>query len=90
VIEDGLCRLLERLEGRLDHFRRDWRGERLARTASSPDRFVIRPAGEAESAAPDADSGEEVALGVTFEVVWRDISNIPFVYITGSYVPGVD
>ena len=39
--------------------------EWLARATSGPNRSSCRPAGEFEGEAPSADSGEEVALGVS-------------------------
>lgn len=40
--------------------------------------------------APDADPGEEVALGVAPEVVGSNIANIPFVHVARRDVPGSD
>jgi hypothetical protein len=44
------------------------RAERLARTGTGPNRSVVCPASTAESQAPDADAGEEMALGELAQV----------------------
>jgi hypothetical protein len=44
------------------------RAERLARTGTCPNRSVVRPPGATKRVAPDADAGEEVALGEAVEV----------------------
>ena len=44
------------------------RAERLARTGTGPNRSIVWPAGEAKCVAPNADAGEEVALGEAVEV----------------------
>jgi hypothetical protein len=49
--------------------------EGLAGTASGPDGSVVGPSGEAEGVAPDADTGEEVALRVTLEVARSHVPN---------------
>ena len=49
--------------------------ERLAGAASGPDGPVVGPSGEAEGVAPDADAGEEVALGVTAQVCRSHVPN---------------
>ncbi len=65
-------------------------GERLAGAASSPHRPVIGPTCESEGVAPDADAGEEVALGIALEVVGSDIVDAPFIHVTGRDVLGGD
>jgi hypothetical protein len=58
--------------------------KRLARGAGAPEGSVVGPSGETGCEAPAADAGEEMDLGVAFEVVWSDIDNAPFVYIAGG------
>jgi hypothetical protein len=62
------------------------RGERLARAGSGPDWPVLWPSGEAERKAPPADPGEEVALGITAQLVLADVFNGSFVHNSGWYV----
>ncbi len=64
--------------------------ERLARTGTSPNRSVIRPSGEPKGVAPDADSGEEMALRESTQVVRSDILNAPFVHDAWRNVPSID
>ena len=49
--------------------------EGLAGAASGPDVPVVGPSGEAEGVAPDADTGEEVALGVAAQVCRSHVPN---------------
>jgi len=49
--------------------------ERLAGAASGPDGPVVGPSGETEGVAPDADAGEEVALGVAAQVCRSHVPN---------------
>jgi len=49
--------------------------EGLAGAGAGPDGPVVGPSGEAEGVAPDADAGEEVALGVTLEVARSHVPN---------------
>ena len=49
--------------------------EGLAGAASGPDGPVVGPSGEAEGVAPDADTGEEVALGVAAQVCRSHVPN---------------
>jgi hypothetical protein len=49
--------------------------EWLAGTGASPDGSVVRPSGETEGVGPDADPGEEVALGVALEVARSHVPN---------------
>jgi hypothetical protein len=66
------------------------RAERLARARSSPDWPVIGPSCPSERVGPDADSGEEVALGVPGKFTWKDIFDAPFIHVAGRYVAGLD
>lgn len=63
--------------------------ERLTWTRAGPNRTLVTPPGAAERVAPDADPGEEVALGIASEVIgahvldaavvdiaWRDVSSL--------------
>jgi hypothetical protein len=49
--------------------------ERLAGTASGPDGPGVIPSGKAEGMGPDADTCEEVALGVALEVARSHVPN---------------
>jgi hypothetical protein len=49
--------------------------KRLTRTGAGPDRPVVGPAGKAEGMGPSADPGEEMALGISFEVGSPNIDN---------------
>jgi hypothetical protein len=66
------------------------RAERLARTGTSPNRSVVAPSGGSQGMAPNADAGEEVALGEAAQVAWVNIFNTPFVNITGRNVAGIN
>jgi hypothetical protein len=57
------------------------RAERLARTGTSPNRSIIGPAGAAKGVGPNADAGEEMALGVGLEVIRMNILDRAFVYV---------
>jgi len=49
--------------------------EGLTGTRSCPDFAVVGPSGEPEGVGPDADPGEEVALGEASEIVGSNIDN---------------
>jgi hypothetical protein len=49
--------------------------EGLAGAASGPNGLVVGPSGEAEGMGPDADPGEEVALGVAAQVCRSHVPN---------------
>jgi hypothetical protein len=66
------------------------RTEGLAGTGTGPNRSIIGPSSKPESVGPDADAGEKVALGVSGKVIWSDISDAPFIHVTGRDVPGRD
>jgi hypothetical protein len=66
------------------------RAERLARATSGPDWFVVGPACEPEGIGPAADSGEEMALGVSAEFGRDDIFDGPLVYFPRRYEIGLD
>ena len=66
------------------------RGERLARAGSGPDRSAVRPSCGPKGSAPDADSGEEVALGVSQKVGWSDIFNASGIHVAGCNVTGFE
>ena len=46
------------------------RAERLARTGAGPNRSIVRPTRTSQGKAPNANAGEEMALGKTGEVSW--------------------
>ena len=62
------------------------RAERLAWAGSGPDGSVVGPAGVAQSVAPDADAGEEMALREASKISGRNILDTPCVNDTGGYV----
>lgn len=64
------------------------RAERLAGAGAGPDGPIVGPPGESECVAPAANSGEEVALRVSAQVVRSDIGNAPFVNVAGRDVAG--
>jgi hypothetical protein len=64
--------------------------ERLAWAASSPNRSVVGPSGETERVAPDADPGEEVALSIFGNVIWLDVSDVSFIYISRCNVASIN
>jgi len=51
------------------------RAEGLAWAGTRPDFPVVWPPGKAQSVRPDPDAGEEVALGVSSQVVGPNIDN---------------
>jgi hypothetical protein len=57
------------------------RAERLARTGTGPNRSIIWPAGATKGVGPNADAGEEMALGVVLEIIGVDILDRAFVNI---------
>lgn len=57
------------------------RAERLARRASCPHGPIVRPSGETQGVRPDADSSEEVALGVGCKFGRADVTNVPFINV---------
>lgn len=61
--------------------------ERLARATGCPHRPGIAPTSSSKSVRPSSNSGEEVDLIVTSQVVCMDIGDAPFVYVAGRDVP---
>jgi hypothetical protein len=43
---------------------------------------VVGPSGETQGVGPDANSGEEVALSISRNVIWRDILNASFIHVS--------
>jgi hypothetical protein len=64
--------------------------EGLAWTGSSPDGSVVSIAGASQRIGPDADAGEEVALGISHKFIWLDIFNAPLINITLGNMAGFD
>jgi hypothetical protein len=64
--------------------------ERLARTGTRPNRSIIWPSGAAKGERPDADTGEEVALGVRAEVIGVYVLDRAFVDVARRDVAGGD
>ena len=64
--------------------------ERLAGTASGPNRLIWRPSGELKGMGPPADPAEKVTLDISFEVLRFDIPNIPFVNVARGKPPVPD
>ena len=60
------------------------RAERLARTRSCPDVFIVRPACPTKCVTPNSDTCEEVALGIRFQIRRMDIFNAALIDIAGS------
>lgn len=60
--------------------------ERLAGTASGPNRLIVGPSGEAQRVAPSSDAGEEVRLLVSVEVFRLKIGDAPFIHYARSDV----
>ena len=58
--------------------------EGLAGAGAGPDGPVVGPSGETEGVGPDADTGEEVALGVAVEVRSSHVPNGSFIDISVS------
>jgi len=57
------------------------RAERLARATARPHRPCIKPSGPAQGKGPDADSREEMALGVSSQVTGANVADISFIDI---------
>src|ERR1017187_428700 len=51
------------------------RTEGLAGARTGPDFPVVWPSCEPQGVAPDSDSSEEVALGVSSEIIWSNFGN---------------
>ena len=64
--------------------------EGLAWAGPRPDGAIVRPASLPEREAPAADAGEEVDLGVWFEVIRGKVTNIAGVDHAGRDVPALD
>ncbi len=64
--------------------------ERLARRRSCPQLSIVGPSGESSGKCPSADTGKEVALGVSHKVIWLNICNAPGVYVAGRQMAGRD
>jgi hypothetical protein len=64
--------------------------EWLAGAGAGPDRSVVGPSCETEGIGPDADAGEEVALGVAAEVRSSHVPNGSVIYVTFRYQFTVD
>jgi hypothetical protein len=58
--------------------------EGLARAGASPEGSVVGPLGEACGVTPPSNTGEEMDLGVSFEVVGLHINNTPFIHDAGG------
>jgi hypothetical protein len=58
------------------------RAERLARAGSRPNGTVVWPSRKPQGKAPSADTGEEVALCVSSQLIWPDVSYVPLIYVS--------
>jgi hypothetical protein len=58
------------------------RAERLTGAASCPHGPVVVPSGKSQAIGPDADSGEEMALGVAAEVGGLEVSDVIFDHVS--------
>ena len=61
------------------------RAEWLAGAGACPYFAFVGPSGESQGVAPDSNAGEEMALGVSAEVIWSDIGDRSFIYISRGY-----
>jgi hypothetical protein len=66
------------------------RAERLAGATAGPDGPVVSPSGVSQRVAPDADPGEEMALNVAPEVVWLNVTKVPFIHVARGDMPRAD
>ena len=57
--------------------------KRLTGNGAGPDGQLVGPSGEPEGMAPTADPGEEMTLGVAFEVIRRNLFDAPLVHVAG-------
>jgi hypothetical protein len=64
--------------------------ERLTWARTGPNRTLVTPPGAAQGVAPDADPGEEVALGVTTKVIGFHVLDAAVVDIARCDVSGPD
>jgi hypothetical protein len=64
--------------------------ERLTWARTGPNRTLVTPPGAAQGVAPDADPGEEVALGVTTKVIGFHVLDAAVVDIAWRDVSGLD
>ncbi|MEO6147333.1 MAG: hypothetical protein ABIT70_09845 [Sulfuriferula sp.] len=62
------------------------RAERLAWRRSGPDLTIFWPAGEVQGSTPSANSGKEMALGISSKLIWQYILDTPFVNVAVGYV----
>lgn len=62
----------------------------MARTGTGPNRSIIWPVGAAKGEGPNADTGEEVALGVGLEIIGVYVLDRAFIDIARRDVPGGD
>lgn len=63
------------------------RAERLAGARARPNWPIVSPPSHSQGKGPSADTGKEVALGVTSEVVGSNVTDVPFVYVASREVP---
>jgi hypothetical protein len=61
--------------------------KRLTRTGACPDWAIVCPSCKSKRKAPSADAGEEMALGIAFEIIRSDINNGPFIDIARGNMP---
>ena len=64
--------------------------ERLAGATACPNRSVVRPSSEMESERPPGDSGKEVALDVSAQVVGSHVADVSLVNIAWRDVSRCD
>jgi len=65
-------------------------GEGLTGAGAGPNRSIITPSCASEGVAPDPDSGEEMALGVTPKIRRLNIDNGSFIHIPWGDMPLLD
>lgn len=61
--------------------------EGLAGTTACPNKSVVRPPGKPEGVGPSADSGEEVGLRVSSDVIGLYLPYVPFIYVPRGDLP---
>jgi hypothetical protein len=64
--------------------------ERLTWARTGPNRTLVTPPGAAQGMAPDADPGEEMALGITTKVIGFHVLDAAVVDIARGDVTGLD
>jgi hypothetical protein len=64
--------------------------ERLTWTRAGPNRTLVTPSSRAQGVAPDADPGEEMALGITLKIIGLDVLDAAVVHVARCDVSSLD